>query len=221
MSLELLEKELSLTIKKKFKFKINNNRSTMLSVKWEPDCTRVSMHRMFLQAPRQVINELIPYLTRQQSGISATIREFIETNLRKLDYSHLLRSDQLTTRGNVYNLQEIYDRLNREYFEGALRLKITWFGQHRQRARSQITFGLYHDQLKLIKINRIMDRISMPEYVVEYVIYHEMVHSVCPGYFDEKGHHRVHSKEFKAIERQFRAYKEAVEWLKSNYRNLS
>lgn len=221
MALDIIEQQLSVVGKNKFKFKINDNRSTMLSVKWEPDCTRVSMHRMFLEAPRQVINELISYLTREQEAISPTIREFIETNLRKLDYSHLLKPDQLLTKGEVYDLQAIYNKLNRQYFGGKLQLKIAWFGKHRQRTRSQVTFGLYHDQLKLVKINRILDGLHIPDYVIEYVMYHEMVHSVCPGHFDERGHHRVHSKEFKAVEMRYHAYQEAVDWLKNNYRDLN
>lgn len=217
MTLELLQKRLKRA--DKYKFKINDNRSTMLSVKWEPDCTRVSLHRMFLNAPQEVLDELAQYLKREQKNISTTIREFIEANLRQLDYSHLLQDSELQTEGNVYDLLEIYERLNREYFDNMLNLKITWFGKHAQKTKSQVTFGLFHEQLKLIKINRIMDSVDTPGYVIDFVIYHEMVHSVCPGHFDEQGRHRVHSRDFKALERQFAFYKEASLWLKNNYFN--
>lgn len=191
----------------------------MLSVKWEPDCTRVSIHRMFLEAPRKVMDALISYLKQEQKNISPTIREFIETNLRKLDYSHLLNPETIETKGEIFDLREIYNKLNRDYFNEKLNLNITWFGRPNQKAKSQVTFGLYHDQLKLIKIHRLLDDPSTPDYVIEFVVYHEMVHCVCPGYFDEKGCHRIHSKEFKAQEMQFEDYHEAVTWLKKHYTN--
>ncbi len=72
----------------KLHLKINDNRSTMLSVKWEPDCTKVSLHRMFLQAPQNVMQALACYLRGEHKNISPSIKAYIEDNLQKLDYSY-------------------------------------------------------------------------------------------------------------------------------------
>ena len=72
----------------KLRLKINDNRSTMLSVKWEPDCTKVSLHRMFLQAPQNVMQALACYLRGEHKKIAPSIKAYIEDNLQKLDYSH-------------------------------------------------------------------------------------------------------------------------------------
>lgn len=206
--------------KKKFEFKINDNRSTMLSVKWESDCTKVSLHKMFLTAPQNVMDHLACYLKQEEKNISTEVREFIETNLKKFDYSSQIDPKKLYKQGNVYHLGNIYNKLNREYFDGKLDLLITWFGKPLQRNRSRVTFGLYHDQLRLIKINRLMDTPSFPEYVVAFVVYHEMLHHVCPSYYDEKGRHQIHSKEFKAEEQRFKYYDLANDWIKKNQGNL-
>lgn len=210
------QKELEQGSRKKLKVKINDNRSTMLSVKWEPDCTKVSLHRMFLEAPQNIMEELACYLRRESKIISPTVKAFIENNLQKLDYSHQLDRSKLTSQGNVYNLRHLYHELNHEYFKGKLDLHITWFGKSNQRSRSRVTFGLYHDPLRLIKIHRLLDSPSFPEYVVSYVIYHEMLHHVCPAYVDEKGMNRVHSKEFKAKEQKYRHYELAQTWIKDH-----
>lgn len=201
---------------KKLKIKINDNRSTMLSVKWEPHCTQISLHRMFLLAPSHVVRELGDYLRRESKIISPSVKAFIADNLKKYDYTHLLKKRKLYTQGSVYDLRKIYEDLNREYFKGSLDLSITWFGGPRQRARRRITFGLYHDTLRLIKIHRLLDSPAFPSYLIEFVVYHEMLHHVCPAYVDSKGLQRVHSKEFKEQEKLFRHYELAQHWIKEH-----
>ena len=215
-----IQKKLEQSSGKKLKVKINDNRSTMLSVRWEPDYTRVSLHRIFLDAPQNVMDDLACYLKEGDQPVGFTVRAFIEDNLKKLDYSHTIDAGKLYVQGRVYNLKEIYNRLNDEYFDGRLKLFITWFGKHELKARSRINFGLYYDPLKLIKINRLMDKTEIPEYVLSYVIYHEMLHFVCPSYYDEKGIHRIHTKEFKAMERQYEHYKRALKWIKDHQSDL-
>lgn len=215
-----LQEELEGIAGKRLQVKINDNRSTMLSVKWEPDCTKVSLHRMFLQAPQNIMQELACYLKREDKIISPSVKAFIEENLQKIDYSHTINKEKLYQQGNVYNLKKIYDEINHEYFGNELNLLITWFGKPNQRNRSRVTFGLYHDPLKLIKIHRILDTPSFPYYFISYVIYHEMLHYVCPAYIDEKGFNRIHSKEFKEKEAQFRHFNLAQSWIKENQANL-
>lgn len=200
----------------KLQLKINNNRSTMLSVKWEPDCTKVSLHQMFLKAPQNIMEELACYLRREHKSLAPNIKAYIEKNLQKLDYSYQLDLRKLHTQGQVYNLQQIYDELNDEYFNGELNLYITWFGKARRSSSSRITFGLFHDPLRLIKINRLLDNKRFPPYFVAYIIYHEMLHYVCPTYVDEKGLKHIHSKAFKEREKKFRYYKHAQQWIRNN-----
>lgn len=214
------QKELEESSGMKLKLKINDNRSTMLSVRWEPDCARVSLHRMFLQAPQNVMQALACYIKKEDKIIDPNIRFFIEENVKKLDYSHLLDRDKLCTQGTVYNLKKIYHELNRDYFNNKLALNITWFGKPTLRCKSHVTFGLYYDPIRLIKINRLLDSPSFPDYLVSYVVYHEMLHHVCPSYHDEKGFHRIHTKEFKAREAKYRHFQLAQHWIKDHHENL-
>lgn len=201
---------------RKLKLKINDNRSTMLSVKWEPDCAKVSLHRIFLEAPKNVMNALACYLRQEDKSIAPSVKAFIEDNLKNLDYSHQLDRKKMYIQGHVYNLRQIYDALNFEYFHNKLNLHITWFGKAIQRTGSRVVFGLYHDPIRLIKVNRLLDSPSFPDYFVSYVVYHEMLHHVCPSYVDAKGQHHIHSKEFKEKETAFRYYGLAQKWIKDN-----
>lgn len=210
------QEELESNLGKKLKLKINDNRSTMLSVRWEEDCTKVSMHRMFLDAPQEIIHALGCYIRQEHEVMAPEIRVFIEEGLKKIDYSHLVDRSKISHQGAVYNVKDLYNEVNEEYFENKLHLEITWFGKASQLNRSRCTFGLYHDPLKLIKINRILDSTEFPKYLLTYVIYHEMLHNVCPPYIDENGVNRVHSKEFKEKEEQFRYFDLAQKWIKEH-----
>lgn len=205
---------------KRIQLKINDNHSTMLSVKWESHCTKVSLHRMFLQAPQNIMEALACYIKKKNEKISPNIKSFIDDNVKKLDYSHLIDPTHLSIEGKIYHLEHIFKDVNDEYFSGTLPLRITWFGHPDQRNRSKITFGLYFDPLKLIKVHRMLDNTFFPEYLVRFVVYHEMLHYVCPAYRDLSGIQRIHSKEFKMKEREFKQYHCVQKWLKENRKCL-
>ena len=195
---------------------INDNKSTMLSVRWEDERTKVSLHRMFLHAPRHVRQDLVEYLRQKKRKMPAAIKAFIQDSMSSLNYSHMIDAATIAPKGMVYNLETIYKRLNRRYFNGALDLKITWYASPIPKNRSRCSLGLYYDLVKLIKVHRLLDSIFVPTCVIEFIVYHEMAHAACPAYVDDKGINRIHSKEFKALEMQYKYYEQAEKWLKEN-----
>lgn len=202
---------------------VNENRSTMLSLlEKKRNRARLSIHRMFLNAPEDVISAIAHYVrgTRRPRK-DLIIRGYIQSNLPRYNYSYKINKDKLVSVGRYYNLKRIYDTLNKHYFQNKLDLDITWFGlSKRRQRRSRIIFGMYQDHLKLIKIHRIMDDPFFPDYFVRFVVYHEMLHEVVPGYVDEKGLFRIHGKEFKEREKQFEDYEKAILWEKKNKKQL-
>jgi hypothetical protein len=220
MPLSEFQKKLENDLKKSVKLTINDNRSTMLSVKWEPGCTKVSLHRFFVNAPDNIMKSLACYIKQEEKTISNSVRSFIEDSMRKLDYSHLLNKMKLDVNGITYNLKTFLDEINKDYFDNLINLNITWFGRRNQKNRSQVTFGLYYEPLKLIKIHRLLDKPEVPDYMISYVIYHEMLHFVCPSYFDKNGKHRIHNKEFREKELQFKDYQIAQDWINNNRERL-
>ncbi len=216
----LFQKKLERDSGRKLHLKINDNFSTMLSVRWEPDYTKVSLHRMFLQAPQNVMKSLACYISQKHREIAPNIKWFIDEQMGQLNYSSLLNRRNLCAQGSTYHLQKIYDELSQEYFNEDLNILITWYGRAEQLPRTRIALGLYHDTLKLIKIHRVMDNPLFPRYVVEFIVFHEMLHHVCPAYHDAAGIQHIHSKEFKAMESKYRHYQLAEQWLKEHQSHL-
>lgn len=220
MSLSRFQRELENDLKKSVKFTINDNRSTMLSVRWEPDCTKVSIHRFFEKAPKNVMDSLACYIRQEEDVVSLNVKSFIEKNIHELNYTNHLHAMALNFQGKIYNLKALLSNINKEYFDNSLDLNITWYAQKKKKNQSQIIFGLYHCPLKLIKINQFLDSPKVPEYLVSYVIYHEMLHNVYPSYYDEAGKRRIHHKEFKKREAQYKYYEMAQEWIEKNREKL-
>lgn len=213
MSPFLFHQDLVSRCKKPVKLRFNNNRSTMLSVRWEPHQTNVSIHQMFLDAPKNVMEALVCYVDKTTKHCPAIINRFIHENTKKFDYSQELNRHELDVQGNVYDLQDSFDRMNAEYFQSQLNLALTWYGHPHVKGRRKVTLGLYNDALKLIKIHRVLDNRSCPSYLLDYIMHHEMLHFVHPPYYDKNGRHRIHNKEFKEKEKQFSDYTLAKEWL--------
>jgi len=202
------------------KIRINNNRSTMLHVRWHEDGIKVSLHRMFLAAPLKVQKALASYIRRDHEALAPAAQAYIDKHVPTLDHSHLTNPEQMSTKGHTYNLKTLYNKLNKRYFEGKLDLLITWFGDPSSRFSTKCTLGLYYDVVKLVKIHRLLDNPSVPLYVIEYVIYHEMVHAVCPPYVTACGRNCIHTKEFKELESAFSEFEQARQWLNKHHKNF-
>ena len=195
------------------RIRINDNISTMLHVQWKKNATHLSMHRMFLKAPYTIQRAIASYVRQRCEKVSPAVSAYIDKHVATLDHTHVVAPEKLKTRGTAYDLKKLYNRINRRYFAGSLDLSITWFGSPKGKVRSKCTLGVYHGYINLVKIHRLLDNPRIPEYVLEYVIYHEMVHAAVPPYRDETGRNCIHSKEFKALERKFEKFKEANLWI--------
>jgi len=111
--------------------------------------------------------------------------------------------------GERHNLEEIFERLNRQFFDGLLgRPRLGW-----SRRPSRSMLGHYDPSHNAIIISRIFDREGVPLLALEYVMYHEMLHLRFP--VDHTGsRRRVHTREFREAEKKFPQLKEAKELLK-------
>jgi predicted metal-dependent hydrolase len=112
-------------------------------------------------------------------------------------------------RGNVYDLEEIFEQLNQRFFFGLLaRPQMTWSRDH---ARNSL--GHYDPAHNAIVISRGFDHPRVPRYMVEYIVYHEMLHLKHPVKL--RGSRRcVHSAEFQQEEKLFPHLEEAKSFLK-------
>jgi hypothetical protein len=129
----------------------------------------------------------------------------------------LQRQFAFAEQGRVFNLRTIFDKLNAQYFGSRLKgYTITWGRRRRQRPKDSIVFGTIQEEDRMIRVHPLLDRMFVPTWFLEYVIYHEMLHAVVPDRFDSRGRRLIHHDGFTARERRFRWFRRAKAWEEEN-----
>ncbi len=103
-----------------------------------------------------------------------------------------------SARGHYFDLDQLFEDLNHRFFHGLMgRPQLTWSRDH---ARNRL--GHYDPAHNAIVISRVFDHPRVPRYVVEYILFHEMLHLKHPVKL--RGSRRcVHSREFLEEENLF------------------
>jgi hypothetical protein len=138
---------------------------------------------------------------------------------RKLAHPTLPMQRQLNLQqeGRHFDLQEIFERLNRRYFRGRLRdYEIKWGRRRKLRPKEYFIFGTIQEEDRVIRINPALDQDFVPLWFLQYILFHEMLHSVVPDEETPGGRRRVHTEEFNRREKQFRNYRRARRWEDAN-----
>ncbi|HOE12011.1 MAG TPA: hypothetical protein PLQ35_14950 [bacterium] len=112
------------------------------------------------------------------------------------------------TQGKCRDLDEVFNRVNRSFFRGRLRKPmLTW-----SPGDSRRTMGYYDEEFNIVVISSRLDSKRVPVFVLDYIMYHELLHIACPA--DKSGKRRqIHTNEFKRRERDFPEYERAVRWI--------
>ncbi|MBV9437067.1 MAG: M48 family metallopeptidase [Acidobacteria bacterium] len=170
-------------------------------------------------APKDVLHAIAHILLAKLYGknIEARHASRYRKYLGRRDVSskaHLLRQERgrkvlLTAKGRTYDLEAIFEDLNRRFFHGLLaRPLMTW-----SRHASRQNLGHYDPAHNTIVVSRVFDRPNVPRYAVEYLVYHEMLHLKHPVRLS--GSRRcVHPKAFQDEEKLFPELEKAKELLK-------
>jgi hypothetical protein len=119
--------------------------------------------------------------------------------------------------GRHFDLREIFDRVNADYFSNRMRgYKIIWGRKRRQRPKTTFVFASIQEEDRLIKVHPLLDAPFVPLWFMEYVVYHEMLHAFVPEEQTSTGRRVIHTKEFYRREQQFRLYRKARRWESEN-----
>lgn len=117
--------------------------------------------------------------------------------------------------GSIYDLDEIFTDLNNKYFGGRLKKPtLTWSAR-----RTYRILGHHDATHDTIVISKSLDATETPRFVVEYVVFHEMLHVHHPT-VHHNGRRYNHTAAFRRDEQKFSHYSEAELWIEKNVRRL-
>lgn len=191
-----------------YSFKIN--RDSIASVKFHVAFRRAT-ETVVLQACRIILcrrRRRGRTAALQRAEYDAFVRSIPMTEF-ELPGARRGRQQAINEPGRYHKLPEIFARLNQEYFRGQLpQPELCWSPAHARRL-----LGSYQERCDRVIISRLFDSPKVPAYVIDYLVYHELLHKFLGIGRRRDGKRRMHGADFRKLERHFRHYKAATKFL--------
>jgi len=158
-----------------------------------------------------------PNFAKTKRELESKIRDYMEScgvpKERVSKVNPLVFEHQ--TKGFNYDLQRIFNTVNRAYFSGEIISYIRW-GQNASRTSYQATrIDKDGNPFNLITISGVYDSPLVPEHVIYGLVYHEMLHIAIPPR-TVNGRRVIHGKDFKEAEKKYPFYEQWIEWERQN-----
>jgi hypothetical protein len=188
--------------------------SLVLTIRRREDAVYVRLSDLLRRAPLTVLEGgaalLLARVYRRKAprGLVEPYLEYARSDRTRTRMNRMrrgrVRLARTNPQGEHFNLARLFDELNRTYFAGGLqRPHIGWSTRKWRRQ-----FGCYDPGPNQILLNRRMDRRGVPQFAVEYVLFHEMLHVKHPT--RRSGCSLVsHSREFREEEKRFAEFERA------------
>jgi hypothetical protein len=174
--------------------------------------TTLNISESFIHSSNQVLTAVLQTaLHKKKTTASEIIRKFSLSEecsdvLLELDLIAQIATE--TAQGNTYNLDHLFSSINHQYFAGTMnKPRLMWSSilSHRK-------LGHYERTRDRIVISKILDHERIPQYLIEFILYHELLHK-HHGIQWLNGKCMVHTPEFKRSERKFGQFQEAETFL--------
>ena len=120
------------------------------------------------------------------------------------------RTPRDNTKGSYYDLEEVFQKCSQRHFQGRMpRPKIMhWSARVNHR-----TMGSYNPKDDSLMVNRGLDRRDVPSYVLDFIMYHELLHKAL-GIKVSGGRRMAHTAKFRELEQAHPDYERAEAFLK-------
>jgi hypothetical protein len=212
---EALAYYLSANLRMPVRLSVTDNRSTMVSFRRSANALQLRLHHMFLDAPEVVVRAVADYAGRGNRVAGAVLDDYIRGQQPRIRQERHAAEADLEPQGRFFDLQELFDRLNRTCFHDGIQARIGWGRMPPRRRRKSIRLGVYDHQTREIRIHPALDRPEVPSFFVEFIIFHEMLHQLFPS-SNATGRRVHHPRAFREREKSFPFYAAALRWEREN-----
>jgi predicted metal-dependent hydrolase len=185
-----------------------SNLPAIYTVKQTKDGLLVQAHEGFVGAPDRVIKALVMATLSGKDARDKKGKTYLET-VKAYTHSAAFRkiASQVDierrrasqdSRGQHFDLEAIFHKVNQAYFNGEMpKPNLVW-----NKTLTHRKFGHYHSASDTVMLSISLDRASIPAYVLEFVMYHELLHKQI-GTKNHKGRQYAHTQAFREAEAKF------------------
>lgn len=186
----------------------------------------VKISDLLCDAPLELHRALAEILLRKlyRKKVPANISQIFQDYIKQTE----VRQKSIETRrtrgrkilrgseGTHYDLAEIFNLLNQIYFEGKIpKPTLTWSNTNTSRI-----LGHHDSAHNSITISKSLDDNRVPRFVVECVMFHEMLHIKHPTKYIN-GRRYSHTPAFRRDEREFAFFVESEAWIEKHWTEFS
>ncbi len=204
------------TKKYKLKAEFYSTKSLRHTISLRSGQILIRISELFRSVPEEILALLGVILLakifryRVERDISSKYREYVREHvLPQHPLNERRPSPKYTAAGKYYDLNEIFDSINLRFFNNKIQKPILGWSLNKSYGR----LGFYSDTRNLLVISRIFDSRKAPLQVVEYLMYHEMLHIYLPARL-VNGRKLVHTADFRKLEMQFPDFDKIQKWIK-------
>lgn len=206
--------------------RINNNARTLISVNAirPGPGLRVSVHRLFLEAPAAVQQALLEYVSARSERARGVLRRHIaELHVSEPRPAARAKRRRSGYRPRVYDLPARAAAINAAHFGGALEFGVEWFSppsRPRRRVLRSVTLGHWDAAARIVRMHPMLDDVFVPPFFFDYVLFHELCHIAVPSTAGPTGRMRHHTRRFLAAEARYPRLIDAMAWQEHNLDKL-
>lgn len=213
---EQMKERLESLTGKRIELIVTRNRVSLIHFRQERDQVRLRLHEVLLDMPEEIVESLASWIRKpRRTGAPLEIRQYIRNiQFPEREQTHSPRT--LRPQGAVHDLEQLAQKVNQEWFAGSVTAKVTW-GKDTSSKRVRVRrLGSYQRSTNTIVIHPVLDDVRVPEMVVSFTLYHEMLHALQPA--SQKRHH---DKVFREKEQAHPDYEVVERWMKKNVRLIN
>lgn len=161
----------------------------------------------------------------QKGSFPQEVQTAFDALRQGLSKDHIYQSSNETrsnARGQYVDLDEVLQTLAAElpFPHTAEGVSIVWGKQSGAPGQRTIRLGSMDERKSLIRIHPVLDSPYTPAMVIDFIVWHELCHYVAPPLSRtsarQSAEHRIHHREFRALEALFPYVAEAEEWIRLN-----
>jgi len=153
---------------------------------------------------------------KQIKSFENTLHDFLREKFGTSRRKYLRPNEKFkNTQGVVFNLREIFDKINSDFFNGDLVCCLRWGKEKSRTSYHEICNDENSNPFHLITIAGFYNQKNIPDFAIEALMYHEMLHIAIPPINTGEKKRSVHHRQFREMEKQFPHYKKWKDWQKA------
>ena len=187
--------------------------SAVYKAKITPQLTHIQLSEGFIAAEKELICSVMEsVLIKKTPETKNLIRRFANSEAYReiiLELDLIAQVFSENAQGEYHDLDELFRAVSQEYLDSSfVKPRLCWNSILTTRK-----LGHYESARDRVVLSPSLDRKDIPHFVVEFVLYHELLHK-HHGVEWLNGKRMVHTPAFRRSEKKFRFYDQAIAFLK-------